>query len=159
MFVLYHFQEDYDGGNCEVLATSTDPKKLEKRRDELLAPSIAYNKAYKEYEEAAKKGIREFCQKNRAALIAQRAKHYPSDDEDRTEKTKKWNKHKEDEQIKYTAESYYLFTGKSGHLDSLFKYNFDREKLKEPLPVFLPPQLPERGFCEKCMKIVEVEEV
>jgi hypothetical protein len=159
MFVLYHFHQDYDGGECEVLATSTSKEKLEKKRDELMAPSRAYAKAFKEYEAAAKKGIREFCEKHRAALKADRTKHYPSDDEERTAKTIKWNEHKEDKKIKDTVESYYFFTGNEAHLGSLYQYHFDKDKLNEPIPVFIQPQPPQRGFYEGCMYIEEVEEV
>lgn len=159
MFVLYHFHQDYDGGECEVLAASPSKKRLEKKRDELMAPSRAYGKAYDEYKENAQKEIREFCEKHRAALKVDRMKHYPFDDAERTAKTIKWNKHKEDKKIAEIAENYYCFTGNGAHVESLYKWQFDKELLTEPIPVFIAPQHPERGFFEGCMYIEEVEEV
>jgi hypothetical protein len=84
-------------------------------------------------------------------------RHYPSDDAERTAKTIKWNKHKEDKRIEDTALSYFLFAGNS--LESLYTYHFDKELLTETIPVFIAPQHPKRGFFEGCMLIEEVEEV
>lgn len=157
MFVLYYFHEDYDGGECEVIAISDNKEKLEAKREELMAPSRAYAAAYMKHEQEAKKEIRAFCKRQRAALRANRAKTHSLDSEDRTAKLKIFNEFREEEKIADTVRSYYFFSGNVAHQETLYNHHFDKTKLTEPLPVFVAPPNPAKSYEEHGMKIVETE--
>lgn len=152
MFVLSYFRQDMDFSDFKVLAVSKSEEILLKRKIELQAPAIAYDKAYKEYVEKAKKGIREYASSQKQAIKINEHAHV------------NYINHQIEEAINHWVTNYYYFVGNDIYRPYLSLF-WDLSLLTEPLPAYLPPEKPtvecyeEDSWGGQGLSITEVEEL
>jgi hypothetical protein len=145
MFALIYLSQEYeDVFDFKLIAVSRDKDKLQAKKEELCAKFVVYAQEYKDYVENARKGIREFANRQHKAL-----RKY------RTGPSKRFSM--KEMRIRALEINYPHFVGNKNHRKYLEQHlNFDL--LTEELPIFTPPT----SVCEyntNCLEIREVDEI